>query len=55
MNEVKNTNVLETSHRLKKVWLVKVNGYTVLSTRRNPHAGMFGSIRYTNVWVLEKK
>ena len=55
MNTAKSINILKTSDRLKKLWLVNVSGYTLISTRRLPQSGMFGNIRYKNVWVLEKK
>jgi len=46
---------LETSDQLKKNWLVNFRGFTLQTTRREPRAGMFGRIRYKNVWVLDKK
>lgn len=51
--EVKCTT-LETSDRMKKVWLVGFKGFTLQATRREPRAGLFGKIRYKNVWVLKR-
>jgi hypothetical protein len=55
MNESKNTNMIETTGSLKKAWLVNFNGYSLVSTRRKPLAGIFGSVKYKSVWLLEKK
>ena len=45
----------ETSDQLKKIWLVNFKGFRLETTRREPHAGLFGRIHYKNVWVLKKK
>ena len=55
MKNARAESKLETSDRLKKLWLVNINGYMVTSTRRTPLSGVFGKIRYKNIWVLEKK
>jgi len=55
---VKNVDAVETketSDQLKKIWLMNFKGFTLETTRREPHAGMFGNIVYKNVWVLKKK
>lgn len=52
------TNVqqtLETSTPVKKFWLTTFGGYDVTATRRSPMVGLFGRIRYKNVWVLNRR
>ena len=55
MTKMEKFETKETSDQLKKIWLVNFKGFTLETTRREPHAGMFGKIHYKNVWLLKKK
>jgi hypothetical protein len=44
-----------TGSRLVALWLRHIGGYHVSSLRCTPQAGLFGGIRYQNVWVLRPR
>ncbi len=45
---------LATTSRIRKWWLHSVRGYTVVTTRRQPHTGMFGPT-FEDVYLLIPK
>ena len=42
-----------TGSRLVALWLRRVDGYHVTSSWITPKDGLFGGVRYQNVWVLK--
>ncbi len=48
-----NKTDVKTNSRLVVSWLTAVRGYRVKLRTMQPRAGMFGTVKYTQMWLLE--
>lgn len=46
---------IQTTSRLRRWWLTFARGYRLTTTRRTPQSGLFGSIYYRTLYILERK
>ena len=50
-----NGKVASSTSLLRVLWLRIVRGYRIMSIQREPIGGLFGSIRYHNMWTLTRR
>jgi hypothetical protein len=50
LKKIKGT--IETSSKMRRWWLNKIQGYEVLEEKMSPRKGSFGRVAYVRIWVL---